>query len=118
MRSDVGSVAFGGALAMGAFLLAVGTKGKRCALPNTQILLQAPFGAARGQASDIQNEARELVRVRAYMTGILAEATGRSVEQMTKDLKRDQYFTAERAQEYGLIDKIIYPKRGKQMGLA
>ena len=80
-------------------------------------MMQAPFGAARGQASDIQNEARELVRIRSYMTGVLAEATGRSHEQMAKDLKRDKYFTPETAKDYGLIDKVIYPRRTKQMGL-
>jgi ATP-dependent Clp protease protease subunit len=113
MRSDVGTVGFGGAQAMAGFLLAVGKKGKRCVLPNTHIMLHQPSGAARGQASDINNEARELLRLRAYLSSTLAASTGKSPEQTAKDLSRDKYFTPDQAVEYGLIDRVIYPRRNK-----
>lgn len=111
MRSAVGTVGFGGAQAMAGFLLAVGHKGKRYALPNTHIMLHQPSGAARGQASDINNEARELLRLRQYLGKTLAASTGKSTEQTLRDLSRDKYFTPDAAVEYGIIDKVLYPKR-------
>jgi ATP-dependent Clp protease protease subunit len=113
MRSDVGTVAFGGAQAMAGFLLAVGKKGKRCCLPNTHIMLHQPSGTARGQASDINNEARELMRLRAYLCKTLGAATGHSAEQTFKDISRDKYFTPDQAVEYGIIDRVLYPRRTK-----
>ena len=115
MRSAVGTVGFGGAQAMAGFLLAVGHKGKRYALPNTHIMLHQPSGAARGQASDINNEARELLRLRQYLAKTLSASTGKSAEQTLRDLSRDKYFTPDEAVEYGIIDKVLYPK--KMLGL-
>ncbi len=113
MRSDVGTVGFGGAQAMAGFLLACGKKGKRAVLPNTHIMLHQPSGTARGQASDIHNEARELLRLRGYLSATLAKQTGRTPEQTQKDLSRDIYFTPDEAVQYGLIDRVIYPRRNK-----
>jgi ATP-dependent Clp protease protease subunit len=76
-------------------------------------MLHQPSGAARGQASDINNEARELLRLRAYLSSTLAASTGKSPEQTAKDLSRDKYFTPDQAVEYGLIDRVIYPRRNK-----
>lgn len=134
MRSDVGTIGFGGVQAMGGFLLAVGAKGKRFALPNTHIMLHQPSGAARGQASDMQNEARELLRLRAYLNSTLAASIGKSVEETTRKLSRDAYFTPDEAVEYGVIDKgertlgqlfsifqithvlaVVYPRRVKAL---
>jgi len=114
-KSDVGAVSFGASQAMAGFLLATAAKGKRAVLPNTNIMLHQPSGSARGQAIDIYNEARELLRVRRYMNECLAQATGKTREQIQKRFARDAYFEAEAAQEYGLIDTIVYPTR--QMGL-
>lgn len=100
MRSDVGTVAFGGAMAMPCFLLAMGKKGKRFAMPNTELMLHHPSGAARGQASDMSVESRELLRVRALMSGYLANQTGQPVEKVTKDLMRNCYYSPETAKEY------------------
>mmetsp|Transcript_17510 Transcript_17510/g.44806 ORF Transcript_17510/g.44806 Transcript_17510/m.44806 type:complete len:207 (-) Transcript_17510:141-761(-) len=109
--SDVATVGFGGAMGMSGFLLAVGKKGKRYSLPNTRIMMHHPSGAARGQASDIQNEARELVRVRDYTNSILAQATGKPADRIARDFNRNCWFNTKEAQEYGLIDTIIRPAR-------
>merc|ERR1719473_1157749 len=111
LGSDVGTIAFGGAFGMGGFLLASGTKGKRMALPNTQIMLNSPSGTARGQASDIQNEAKELIRVRAYIAERIGECTGRSMEETIVDFQRDRYFTPETALDYGIIDRVVQPNK-------
>ena len=111
MKSDVGTVGFGGCQAMAGFLLASGQKGKRYALPNTHIMLHQPSGAARGQASDMNNEARELLRLRKYLASQLGRATGKGTEQTLRDLSRDLYLTPDEAVEYGVIDKVIYPRK-------
>ena len=111
MRSDVGTVGFGGAQAMAGFLLAIGTKGKRYALPNTHIMLHQPSGAARGQASDMNNEARELLRLRSYLAKTLAASTGKTEHQTLRDLSRDLYLTPDEAVSYGVIDKVLYPRK-------
>mmetsp|Transcript_1103 Transcript_1103/g.7116 ORF Transcript_1103/g.7116 Transcript_1103/m.7116 type:complete len:231 (+) Transcript_1103:362-1054(+) len=116
-RSDVGTVGFGGALAMGGFLLSSGAKGKRYCLPHTKIMLHSPSGAARGQASDIENEARELLRVRRYLMQVVGKNTNHTEEQTTKDFTRDRYFTPEEAMEYGIVDQVIYPRRSAMLGL-
>jgi len=113
VRSDVATVAFGGAQAMPAFLLACGKKGKRAAFPNTTIMLHHPSGVSRGSASDMINEARELMRIRAYMNTTLSEATGQSVETISRDLMRDKYMDTKQAVEYGVIDKVLYPRKLK-----
>ena len=106
MRSDTSTVAFGGAFGLGGFLLASGTKGKRYSLPHTRIMLHHPSGAARGMASDMANEARELVRIRTHMNKTLSEKTGQTEERIHKDLQRNFYFSPEEASQYGVIDRV------------
>ena len=95
---------------MGAFLLAAGAKGKRCALPNSEIMIHQPLGGAKGQASDIKIQADLILRTRDRLNRILAEETGRDISEIERDTDRDNFMTAEQALEYGLIDKI-YSKR-------
>ena len=95
---------------MGAFLLSGGTKGKRLALPNAEIMIHQPLGGARGQASDIKIHADHILRTREKLNKLLAEHTGRTVEEIAKDTERDNYLTAEEALAYGLIDKVITKK--------
>ena len=111
INSDVGCVGFGSARAMGGMLLACGTKGKRAALPNTCIMLHHPAGAARGQASDIANEGRELLKIRTKINNMVAEATGKSPEQVHENIRRDFHLTAEKALDYGIIDKVLYKRK-------
>lgn len=115
--SDVVTVGFGGCMGMSGFLLAVGKKGKRYVLPNTRIMLHHPSGSARGQASDIQNEARELLRIRGYVNKMLAQATGKSLERVQHDFNRNYYFNTQEAKEYGIIDNIIKPPRSAMLGV-
>lgn len=112
INSDVGCVAFGSARAMGGMLLACGKKGKRAALPNTCVMLHHPAGAARGQASDINNEGKELLKIRAKINEMVAEATGKTPEQVHQDIRRDFHLTAEKALDYGVVDKVLYKRRG------
>ena len=112
IKSDVGCVAFGSARAMGGMLLACGTKGKRAALPNTCVMLHHPAGAARGQASDINNEGRELLKIRTKINEMVAQATGKTPERVHEDIRRDFHLTAEKALDYGVIDKVLYKRRG------
>jgi len=95
------------AASMGAFLLAAGTKGKRFALPNAEIMIHQPMGGAKGQATDIKIHAEQILRIRDKMNRILAERTGQSVEKIANDTERDNFMTAEEAVAYGLIDKIL-----------
>jgi ATP-dependent Clp protease protease subunit len=92
---------------MGAFLLSSGAKGKRFALPNSEIMIHQPLGGARGQASDIKIQADLILRTRDTLNRILAENTGKSIEQIAKDTDRDNFMTAEQALEYGLVDKVL-----------
>ena len=112
ITSDVGCVAFGSARAMGGMLLACGAKGKRAALPNTCVMLHHPAGAARGQASDINNEGRELLKIREKINQMVSGATGQPVEKIRQDIRRDFHLTAEQALDYGVIDKVLYKRRG------
>lgn len=112
INSDVGCVAFGSARAMGGMLLACGTKGKRAALPNTCVMLHHPAGAARGQASDINNEGRELLKIRTKINNMVSDATGKSPEQVHEDIRRDFHLTAEKALDYGIVDKVLYKRSG------
>ncbi|MBO4971853.1 MAG: ATP-dependent Clp endopeptidase proteolytic subunit ClpP [Clostridia bacterium] len=107
VKCDVSTICIGMAASMGAFLLAAGTKGKRIALPNSEIMIHQPLGGARGQATDIKIQADLILRTRDRLNKILAERTGRSIEEIARDTERDNYMTAEQALEYGLIDKII-----------
>ena len=107
IKCDVSTICIGLAASMGAFLLAGGTKGKRLALPNSEILIHQPSGGARGQASDIKIVADNIIKTRRRLNEILAANTGRPVEDLERDTERDNYMTAEEAKEYGLIDEIV-----------
>ena len=110
IKCDVSTICIGMAASMGAFLLSAGTKGKRIALPNSQIMIHQPLGGAKGQATDIKIHAELILRTRDNLNRILAENTGKSVEEIARDTERDNFMTSQQALEYGLIDKI-YDKR-------
>ena len=112
IKSDVGCVGFGSARAMGGMLLANGAKGKRAALPNTCIMLHHPAGVARGSASDIHNEGKELLKIRAKINKMVSRATGQPEEKVHEDIRRDFHLTAEQALDYGIVDKVLYKRRG------
>ncbi|MBQ9421541.1 MAG: ATP-dependent Clp endopeptidase proteolytic subunit ClpP [Lachnospiraceae bacterium] len=107
IRCDVSTICIGMAASMGAFLLAGGTKGKRFALPNSEVMIHQPSGGAQGQATEIQITAEWILRTKKKMNEILAANTGQTVEQITLDTERDKWMTAQEALNYGLIDKII-----------
>ena len=107
IRADVSTICLGQAASMGAFLLSSGTKGKRMALPHSRVLIHQPLGGAQGQATDIELEAKEILRMKEMLTGILAENSGQDLERLQKDCERDYYMSAAQAVEYGLIDKVI-----------
>ena len=111
IKCDVSTICVGMAASMGAVLLAAGAKGKRLALPNSEIMIHQPLGGTRGQATDIKIHADHILRTRDKLNGILAECTGRSLEEIARDTERDNYMTADEALAYGLIDKIL-TKRG------
>ncbi len=110
IKCDVSTICIGMAASMGAFLLAGGTKGKRYALPNAEVMIHQPLGGAKGQATDIQITAEHIIRTKERMNRMLAEFTGQSIDVITRDTERDNWKTAEEAKEYGLIDKIITSK--------
>jgi len=107
IKPDVSTLCTGLAASMGAFLLAAGAKGKRFSLPNSRIMIHQPLGGAQGQASDIEIQAREILYLRERLNTILAEKTGRDVEQISKDTDRDNFMSAAQAADYGLIDKVL-----------
>ncbi|EAW33753.1 ATP-dependent Clp protease proteolytic subunit [Lyngbya sp. PCC 8106] len=107
IKSDVVTICVGLAASMGAFLLASGTPGKRLALPHARIMIHQPMGGTRGQASDIEIEAREILRIRSLLNSILAERAHQSIEKVEKDTDRDYFLSAEEAREYGLVDQVI-----------
>lgn len=107
IKCDVSTIALGMAASMGSFLLAAGAKGKRMALPSTEILIHQPSGGAQGQASDISIHAERILQIRKKLNGILSERTGQPIEVIERDTDRDHFMTAQQALEYGLIDKII-----------
>ena len=107
IKCDVSTICIGMAASMGAFLLSAGTKGKRIALPHSEIMIHQPLGGAQGQASDIKIRADLILRTRDMLNKILAENTGKSLEQIERDTDRDYFMTAEQALEYGIIDKIF-----------
>ena len=116
VRSTVSTTCLGLAASMGAVLLAAGTKGRRLALPNARIMIHQPMGGARGQASDIEIQAREIRHLKDVLTDILANATGKPKEQIHKDVDRDFYLSAAAAKEYGLIDDVLPPRAKKGAG--
>ena len=107
IKCDVSTICIGMAASMGSFLLAAGTKGKRFALPNSEIMIHQPLGGTQGQATDIKIHADHILRIRDRMNTILAERTGQSIETIARDTERDNFMTAEQACKYGLIDKVI-----------
>ena len=107
LKCDVTTYCIGQAASMGAVLLAAGTKGKRIALPNSEILIHQPLGGTQGQATDIQIYADNILKIRKKLNGILSERTGQPIEVVERDTERDNYMTAQEALDYGLIDKII-----------
>ncbi|EFI41572.1 MULTISPECIES: ATP-dependent Clp endopeptidase proteolytic subunit ClpP [Peptoniphilus] len=107
IKCDVSTMVIGLAASMGAFLLAAGTKGKRFALPNADIMIHQPLGGAQGQASDIKIHAEKILEIRERINKILSEETGQPLEKVERDTDRDYYLSAKEAVEYGLIDKVI-----------
>ena len=107
IKCDVSTICIGMAASMGAFLLSSGAKGKRIALPNSEIMIHQPLGGARGQATDIKIQADLILRTRDNLNRILANNTGRSIEEIARDTERDNFMTANQAIEYGLIDKVL-----------
>ena len=107
IKCDVSTICMGMAASMGAFLLSSGAKGKRFALPNSEIMIHQPLGGARGQATEIKIVADHIIKTREKLNRILAENTGRSIEEIARDTERDNYLTAQEAMEYGLVDKVI-----------
>lgn len=110
VKCDVSTICIGMAASMGAFLLSSGTKGKRFALPNSEIMIHQPLGGAKGQASDIKIQAEHILKIKEKLNKILAENTGKPVEQVERDTDRDNYLSAEEALNYGLVDKIFYKR--------
>jgi len=107
IKPDVSTLCLGQAASMGAFLLAAGAKGKRFALPNSRVMIHQPMGGFHGQASDIEIHAKEILSLRAKLNALMAEHTGRSVEQIDRDTDRDNFLSAAEAAEYGLVDKVL-----------
>ncbi len=107
IKCDVSTICIGMAASMGAFLLAAGTKGKRLALPNSEIMIHQPLGGTRGQATDIKIHADHIIRTREKLNAILSERTGQPIDVINRDTERDNFLSAAAAAEYGLIDKVI-----------
>ena len=107
IKPNVSTLCTGLAASMGAFLLAAGTKGKRFSLPNSRIMIHQPSGGAQGQATDIEIQAKEILYLRERLNGILAENTGRTIEEIRRDTERDNFMSADEAANYGMIDKVL-----------
>jgi ATP-dependent Clp protease, protease subunit len=107
IKPDVSTLCTGMAASMGAFLLAAGAKGKRVALPNANVMIHQPSGGARGQATDIEIHAREILKTREQLNKILAERTGQPIDKVARDVERDYFMSADEAKEYGLVDSVI-----------
>ena len=110
IKCDVSTICMGMAASMGAFLLSSGAKGKRFALPNSEIMIHQPLGGARGQATEIKIVADHILKTREKLNRILAENTGKSIEQIALDTERDNYLSAQEAMDYGLVDKVLYKR--------
>ena len=113
IKCDVVTICIGLAASMGAFLLTSGTKGKRYALPNSEIMIHQPLGGTQGQASDIEIQARHMQNIKEKINKILSESTGQDIKKIQKDTDRDYYMSAEQAKEYGLIDDIFWTRKKK-----
>ena len=116
IKCDVTTICVGLAASMGAFLLSSGTKGKRFALPNSEIMIHQPLGGAQGQASDIEIQARHIARIKMKINQILSENTGKSLKVIEKDTDRDNYMTADEAKDYGLVDQIFVTRKANKKG--
>ena len=116
IKPDVSTICIGMAASMGAFLLAGGAKGKRYALPNAEVMIHQPSGGARGQATDIRIHAENILRTKAKLNQILAENTGKPVEEGERETERDNFMSAEEAKAYGLIDAVITKPQTKERG--
>jgi ATP-dependent Clp protease protease subunit len=112
VRPDVSTICLGQAASMGAWLLAAGAKGKRLALPNSRIMIHQPIGGTQGQATDIDIQAREILRLRERMNELLAQHTGKSVAEIARDTERDYHLSGVEAQAYGLIDRVVSQHAG------
>ena len=110
IKCDVSTICMGMAASMGAFLLSSGAKGKRIALPNSTIMIHQPLGGAQGQATEIKIVADQILKTREKLNQILAENTGKPIEQIAIDTERDNYLTAQEAMDYGLVDKVLYKR--------
>ena len=110
LKCDVSTICIGMAASMGAFLLSSGTKGKRIALPNAEIMIHQPSGGAQGQATDSQIQAERILQMKKKLNQILADNTGKDIETIAADCERDRFMSAEEAKEYGLIDQVIYKR--------
>jgi ATP-dependent Clp protease protease subunit len=107
IKPDVSTLCVGMAASMGAFLLAAGAKGKRFSLPNSKVMIHQPSGGSQGQATEIEIQAREILKTREQLNKILAERTGQPLDRIERDTERDYYMSAEESREYGLIDQVI-----------
>ena len=107
IKPDVSTLCMGLAASMGSFLLMAGAKGKRFALPNSKIMIHQPSGGAQGQATDIEIQAREIIKTREQLNRIYAERTGQSLERITADMERDYFMSPDEARDYGLVDQVI-----------
>lgn len=114
IKPDVSTICIGQAASMGSLLLTAGAKGKRFALPNARIMIHQPLGGARGQSTDVQIQAKELLRIRQMLNEILSQRTGKSMEQIEVDTERDNFMSAAEAVEYGLVDKVIVREADSQ----
>ena len=113
IKCDVSTICVGMAASMGAFLLTAGAKGKRFALPNSEVMIHQPLGGMQGQATDIKIHADRIIKMREKLNAIMAERSGQSIEKVTQDTERDNFMSAEEAKAYGLIDGVIEPKKQK-----
>ena len=114
LKTKVSTICMGQAASMGAFLLAAGAKGKRYALPHARIMIHQPLGGAQGQATDIEIQAKEILRIKGTLNGLLSEFTGKGIKDIEKDTDRDNYMSAEEAVKYGLIDEVIQHNSDKK----
>ena len=111
IRCDVSTICIGMAASMGAFLLSSGTKGKRFALPNSEIMIHQVLGGSQGQASDVEIQTRQLLKIKQKLNKLLAENVGKSVDVVERDTDRDNYLSAEEAKDYGIVDQVFYTRR-------
>ena len=111
IKCDVSTICVGMAASMGAFLLMAGQKGKRCALPNSEVIIHQPLGGAQGQATDVQIQAEWLLKTKEKMIRMKAEMTGQDIERIRRDVERDHFMSAQEALEYGIIDEIFDPRK-------